>query len=166
MASRVLEGIQKAIDNIGKLPEVLYTHEEGSFHSKQADDCYEDKHIKHIMTRGHASHAERAIRTIKDMIYKRIDKVPGAKWYSSEILSNALVTYNCRIKHSGTSMTPADTRKPENRFDVKTNLDMHRVKRRRYKDVNVGDDVRVYTPKRKTFKKKGLAYGVKIHIRL
>ena len=153
MADHVLEGIKKAIDNMGKLPEVLYTDEEGSFHSKQADDYYKDNHIKHIMTRGHASHAERAIITIKDMIYKRIDKAPGAKWHSSDILSNALVTYNYKMKHSGTSMTPADARKPENIFEVKSNLEMHRVKKRRYKDVNVGDDVRVYT-KKKNFQKE------------
>ena len=58
----------------------------GSFHSKQAEEFYKKHNINHIITRGHAPYAERAIKTIKNMIYKRLESKPDAKWYSTEIL--------------------------------------------------------------------------------
>ena len=57
---------------MGKPPDILYTDDEGSFHSKEAEEYYKNNKINHLITRGHATSAERAIRTIKDMIYKRI----------------------------------------------------------------------------------------------
>lgn len=98
LADDVLNAIKKAITNMGKLPDILYTDDEGSFRSKQAEEYYKNNQIKHLITRGHATYAERAIRTIKDMIYKRIANSPDAKWYSSEILSKALVVYNYKMK--------------------------------------------------------------------
>ena len=54
-------------------------------------------HIQHLVTRGHAPVAERAIRTIKDLIYRRMDKSPDSQWTDPKILSNALVVYNHRM---------------------------------------------------------------------
>ena len=109
-ADDVLDGIKKAITNMGKPPDMLYTDDEGSFHSKQAEEYYKNNKINHLITRGHATYAERAIRTIKDMIYKRIANSPDAKWYSPEILSNALVVYNYKMKNTTTNMTPNDAK--------------------------------------------------------
>ena len=50
-------------------------------------------------------------------------------------------------------MTPNDAKKPENIFQVKAQLEMHRVKKRKYPDISVGDDVRIYT-KKKNFDKE------------
>lgn len=152
-ADDVLDGIKKAITNMGKPPDMLYTDDEGSFHSKQAEEYYKNNKINHLITRGHATYAERAIRTIKDMIYKRIANSPDAKWYSPEILSNALVVYNYKMKNTATNMTPNDAKKPSNIFEVKTNLEIHRIKKRVYPDVEEGDQVRVYT-KKKNFQKE------------
>ena len=91
---------------------MLHADDVGAFHSKQAEEYYKDNQIKHLITRGHAPVAERAIRTIKDLIYKRIDASPGAKWYSAEILSKALVAYHYKMKHTATKMTPAQAKKP------------------------------------------------------
>ena len=90
-ADDVLVGIKEAFNTMGKSPDVLYTDDEGSFHSKQAEQFYKEKSIEHLITRGHAPYAERAIRTIKAMIYKRIEKQPDAKWYSAEIRSLSLI---------------------------------------------------------------------------
>jgi len=85
-ADDVLDGINKnAITDMGKPPDILYTDDEGSFHSKPAEEYYKNNKINHLITRGHATYAERAIRTNKDMIYKRIANTPDAKWYSPEI---------------------------------------------------------------------------------
>ena len=151
-ADDILTAIKEGFRSMGKLPEMIYTDDEGSFHSKQAEAYYRENHIKHLITRGHAAYAERAIRTIKDMIYKRLDANPEAKWYDPGILSNTLVAYNYKMKSSATGMTPAEAKLDKNIFEVKTKLEMHRVKRRRYPDVKEGDEVRIYT-KKKNFQK-------------
>ena len=153
MADHMLEGIKEAFSSMGKLPEMLYTDDEGAFHSKQAEEYYKDNQIKHLITRGHAPVAERAIRTIKDLIYKRIDASPGAKWYSADTLSKALVAYNYKMKHAATKMTPAQAKKPENIFEVKSQLEVNRVKKRKYPNIEVGDEVRIFT-KKKNFQKE------------
>jgi hypothetical protein len=67
-ADDILEAIKQGFENMGKLPEMLYTDDEGSFHSKQAVSYYRENKIKHLITRTHAPYAERAIRTIKAML--------------------------------------------------------------------------------------------------
>jgi hypothetical protein len=52
---------------------MIYSDEETSFMSKYTQDLFKEKKITHITTRGHAPYAERAIRTIKKMIYDRLD---------------------------------------------------------------------------------------------
>ena len=70
LSDDVLDAIKEGISNMGKTPFMLYTDDEGSFNSKEANKFYKDKHTKHIITRGRANYGERAIRTIKNMIYK------------------------------------------------------------------------------------------------
>ena len=53
-------------------------------------------------------------------------------------------------------MTPSDAKEPENIFQVKAQLEMHRVKKRKYPNISVGDDVRIYT-KKKQFDKERVA---------
>ena len=118
LADDVFVGIKEAFSTMGKSQDVSYTDDERSSHSKQAEQFYKEKSIDHLVTRGHAPYAERAIRTIKSMIYKRIEKQPDAKWYSAEILSNALVAYNYKTKPDVTNMTPAEATKPSNHFEV------------------------------------------------
>jgi hypothetical protein len=85
----VLEGIKQCIKNMGEDPISIYTDDEGSFNSKQVKQYFLDSQIQHIVTRGHAPVAERAIRTIKDLMYRRIEKAPDAQWASNEILKSA-----------------------------------------------------------------------------
>ena len=86
----VLEGIKQGIKNLGEKPLSIYSDDEGSFNSKEVKQYFLDNHIQYIITRGHAPVAERGIRTIKDLIYRRIDKAPGSQWSSNEILNNAI----------------------------------------------------------------------------
>ena len=57
------------------------------------------------------------------------------------------------MKNTATNMTPADAKKPINIFEVKSNSEIHRIKKRIYPDVEEGDQVRVYT-KKKHFQKE------------
>ena len=52
---------------------------------------FENENIRHLTTLGHAPVAERQIRTIKDMIYKRIEHTKKEWW---EVLYPVLLTYN------------------------------------------------------------------------
>ena len=54
-------------------PEVKYSDNEPCFSSTKIQDYFRDNHIKHIITLNHAAIAERTIRTIQDMIYKRVE---------------------------------------------------------------------------------------------
>jgi hypothetical protein len=152
-ADDVLEGIKKGIQQMGKKPEVIYSDDEGSFNSKQAQEYYEKENITHMITRGHAPVAERAIRTIKNMLYKRMEAKPESNWYDTEILSNSLVTYNYKNKNRMTNHTPNEARKADKTMDVKTNLELHKISKRKYPDIKVGDNVRYYV-KRKNFQKE------------
>ena len=109
---------------------------------------YEHENITHLITRGHAPFAERAIRTLKNMLYKRMEVKPDNNWYGPEVLSNALVTYNYKNKNSSTNHTPNEARKANKTMDVKTNLELNKLKKRTYPDINVGDNVRYFTKKR------------------
>ena len=149
----VLEGIKQCIKNMGENPISIYTDDEGSFNSKQVKQYFLDSQIQHIVTRGHAPVAERAIRTIKDLMYRRIEKAPDAQWASNEILKSSLTTYNNKMVNRSTKLTPNEARDKKNVLTVKTNLELHRVKKRKYPDINVGDSVRVYT-KKKNFQKE------------
>jgi hypothetical protein len=71
--SDVLEGIKKGFTHMGGKPEVVYSDDEGALNSNEIQTYFNENKIKHIVSRGHAPVAERAIRTIKDLIYRRID---------------------------------------------------------------------------------------------
>jgi hypothetical protein len=85
--------------------------------------------IQHLITRGHAPVAERAIRTIKDLIYRRMDKSSDSQWTDPKILSNALVTYNYKMVNRNTMMTPDKARDKKNTLEVKMNLEMSKVRK-------------------------------------
>ena len=117
----VEKAIEEGIKKMGKKPLTIYSDNEGAFVSNQIRDYFKDNNIKHITTLGHAPVAERQIRTIKNMIYQRVEKT-GQKWH--EVLFAVLLTYNNKLIHSTIKMTPKDALKPENEFNVKLNLEL------------------------------------------
>ena len=74
--------------------------------------------------------AERAIKTIKDMLYKRMKCETTTPWY--ELVHEILFVLNYMRKHSAHGMTPKEARKPENYVEVKSNLENNRIKNRKY----------------------------------
>jgi len=69
----VLEGIKQLIKLMQAKPDTIYSDEEGSFVSNIVQRYLRNEGIRHLVTRAHAPNAERAIRTIKGMIYKRVE---------------------------------------------------------------------------------------------
>ena len=58
----------------GKLPYTIYSDPEGGLVSNEIQALLKKEKIRHLTTLGHAHVAERTIRTIKDLYYKRMDK--------------------------------------------------------------------------------------------
>ena len=129
--------------------------------NKEAIQKYlKDENIEHHRTRAHPNFSERAIRTFKDMLYKRVeaDEKKGKKsiqW--TDYILETLLTYNNQMKHSATGFTPKEARKPSNQFKVKLNLTMKGKKNRIYPELDVGDEVRIFR-KRKPNEKERVSH--------
>jgi hypothetical protein len=147
----VNDAIEKAITKTGKKPITIYSDNEGAFISKEIKRYFENNNIRHLTALGHAPVAERQIRTIKNMVYQRVEKT-GQKWH--EVLFPVLLTYNNKMEHSTTKMTPKEAMKPENQFTVKLNLELKRINSRIYPNINIGDFVKVYKKKDKLDKER------------
>ena len=52
----------------------------------------DQQNVRQIITLGHAPVAERTIRTIRDMLYKRLEHAKSKKW--NELLYQVLLAYN------------------------------------------------------------------------
>ena len=113
--------------------------------SNEIQKYFKDETIRRLTTLGHAPVAERQIRTIKDMIYKRIEYTKKEWW---EVLYSVLLTYNKKMVHNVTKHTPEEALKPSNKSMVKFNLEIKKRSSRRYPDIEVGDTVRIFKKKR------------------
>ncbi len=72
-APTLLEAMKEAITKMGGKPKTIFTDDEGGMNTKLIMQYLEAEHIRHIVTRSHAAVAERTIRTLKAMIYNRIE---------------------------------------------------------------------------------------------
>ena len=90
--------------------------------------------------------AERAIRTIKNLIYARLENT-NKQWTDHDVLYASVLKYNNKMVHHSTKMTPNDARKPASKVDVKTNLELRASHSRKYPEVNVGDKVKMLQQK-------------------
>ena len=147
----ILEAIKEDIKKMGGKPETMYTDNEGAFVSNEIQKYFKDVGIRHITTLSHAPVAERQIRTLKSMIYQRVEKT-NRKWY--DVLGPVLLVYNNKMVHSAIKMTPNEARKPTNELNVKLNLHLNRTKLRKYPNISVGDSVRLYRKKHKLDKER------------
>ena len=95
-----------------------------------------------MRTLNHAQNAERAIRTIKRGLDERLENLGEDKWERwYKFLPQVLEKYNTVEKSSVTHMTAEEARKPENEADVRSQLAIHAVHKRKYPDLKVGDKV-------------------------
>ena len=142
----VLGAIKRCIDAMGGKPESIYSDEEGAFVSNEVQTYLKDINVRHIVTLSHAPVAERQIRTMKDMIYKRIEH-SKKEWY--EVVEAVLDTYNNKLVHSVSKMTPANAMKDSNRGEVKFNLELKAKHTRKYPTISIDDEVRIFKKKDK-----------------
>ena len=145
---------------------MIYTNDESSFNSKELQKYYEENTIEHIITRTHAPVAERAIRTFKDMLYKRIehDEEQGKdniQW--NDYIFEITFIFNNRMVVKNTGMTPVQAMKKENELKVKLNLELSAKRNRKYPEIKTGDKVRIYTKKGRFDKERVPVWSKTIH---
>ena len=142
----VASGMIECLTKMGKKPEMIYTDDEGALNKEAIQNYLKDENIEHHGTRAHPNFSERAIRTFKDMLYKRVEadekkNKENIQW--PDYILEILLTYNNQMKQSATGFTPKEARKPSNQFKVKLNLTMKGKKNRVYPELEVGDEVKI-----------------------
>ena len=143
------EALQKIIKKMGH-PDMIYTDPDATILSAEVKQFFTNSKIKRVMTRLHASMAERATRTIKRELDKRIDK--EVKLWTT-YLPDVLRKYNDTMVHSATGFTPKEATNEANSFEIKTKLEIHAARDRKYPEIHVGDYVRAFR-KRKVGEKE------------
>ena len=153
----LLAGIMEGINKMGKAPELIYSDEEGSLNSSVLKEYFDKEKIETYQTRGHSSFSERYIRTFKNMLFKRVeaDEKKGKEniqW--TDYIFEIMLTYNNKMVHSATGLTPKEAKKPENELKVKANIAMNATKTRKYPDLEKGDKVKIFRKKDKLDKER------------
>ena len=143
VASAMIEGFNK----MGGKPKILYTDDEGALQNASIQEYLNKEGIQHHRTRAHANFSERAIRTFKDMLYKRVeaDEKKGKtniQW--TDYIFEILLTYNNKMEHSTIKMTPKEAMKEKNELKAKQNMTNQATRTRKYPVISVGDKVRIY----------------------
>ena len=87
------------------------------------------------------------IRTFKGLLSKRIEntKVENPQWI--DYIFQIMLTYNNKMIHSSTKMTPQNASRPSNEIDVKTNIELTASHTRKYPELKVGSIIRVLRKK-------------------
>ena len=153
----IAAGMIEALNKMKGKPELLYTDDETALNTQAIQDYLKEQGIAHHRTRGHPNFSERAIRTYKDMLYKRVeaDEKKGKQniqWidYNFEIL----LTYNNKMKHSAIKMTPNEAVKRGNDTTTKINMTIQATRTRKYPEISIGNQVKIYRKKAITEKER------------
>ncbi|HEY9704320.1 MAG TPA: transposase family protein, partial [Allocoleopsis sp.] len=144
----IASGLIECMHKMGKKPKILFTDDETALSSDSIQKYLKEQGIKHLITRTSAWFAERGIKTIKSMLYKRVEssKKKNIQW--NDLIFEILLTYNNKLKNTTTKLTPSDARKPEHEFDVRINLLLNKKHTRLYPELNTNDKVKIYRKKR------------------
>ena len=137
---------------MGGKPETVYSDDEPALSSKYTKQFFNGQHIRFLTTRTHAGVAERQLRTIKDMLHKRMGNSESQDW--SDQIGYVLLAYNHKMVNNSAGMTPYEARKERYHIDVQQNLELRAKHTRKYPDSNVGDQVKIYTQKKRFDKER------------
>ena len=142
---RAMKGI---VGNMGK-PKKIYSDQEPALVGNKFQEWLVDNKILHITTLTHAPSAERAIRTFKDLMTRRLEapKNENIPWHGSVRLA-VLFQYNQKMEQRTIGMTTYDATEKKNEETVRAMLELNAVQKRKYPDVKLGDYVKVYKKKR------------------
>ena len=124
-ASTIIDKMPEIIRRMGGKPKLIFSDDEGALRGDLFREYVEGEGMELHRTRGKANFVERYNRTLKDMIFKRLeaDEKKGKEnidW--SDYLPEVLLTYNNKMKHSATGLTPNEAKKEKNEFRAKLNV--------------------------------------------
>ena len=113
--------LEKTIKDIGKM-EALISDTEGGTNTKEFIRVLNENKIRHIQSSTPVGMIERAIKTIKDLIHKRILglKLVNERWI--DLLPKVVYLYNEKHIHSTTGFTPRQALRPDNKLEVYFNI--------------------------------------------
>ena len=121
----VIQGTKKAIEKMGKKPEIIYTDDEKAVASGEFQAYVESEGIELYRTRGHPAFAERFIKTFKDKLCKRVEndeKNLKTNIQRIDYIDEIMLTYNNKDVHSATGQTPYKARDKDNEFNSRLNI--------------------------------------------
>ena len=144
----VAAGLIECLHKMGKKPNILYTDDEKALSSDDIQKYLNEQNIKHIITRRHANFCERAIRTFKDMLYKRVENSKKKNLPWTDFIYEILLTYKNKLKNTTTKFTPSEATKPQNEFNVRINLLLHKKHTRIYPQLEIGNKVKIFRKKK------------------
>ena len=154
------KAINECISKMGR-PKIIMTDPDASMKGVVIDEWFKrNSDIKQVLTRHHASFAERALRMFKVEMYKLV-KEDVKPWpeYLKQVLhrmneGRQPIDYDNRVHgddkvfpHKATGFTATEAAKPENWLEVHTNMEIQARHRRKYPEIQVGDEVKVYKQK-------------------
>ena len=150
------EALDKIVAVIGK-PKVMYSDPDSALGGNEMKGWFTRNNIRNVISKQHASIAERGIRYLKNRLDDKLapdryrDEGPESFWkkHYKPIVDH----YNQKNKQDTTNMTPDDAVKPENEYDVKTNLEIKAKHDLKYPVLDIGDTVRAFK-KRPKFSKE------------
>ena len=160
----ILAGVMENIKKMDGKSKLIYIDGEESFNDQSVIDYLKDENIELHRTRGHPAFAERAIRTFKDMFYKRVEndeKKGKENIQCGDYLHEILLTYNNAMKHSSHGLEPIEARKKKNELNVKLKLSMNAKTNRIYPEVDVGDTVKILRKRKPNEKERESAISHK-----
>ena len=155
----LIRAMGEIVKAMGKPKKIYSDYEPGMENSIEFPKWLEENNILHIVTRSHANTAERAIRTFKDLLTRRIENKeiePGEVWYTTKILYAILLKYNNKMVNRTIGMTPEQATDPKNEAHVRAMLEINAIRKRKYPDIKVGDRVKIYK-KKKVFDKERIS---------
>ena len=136
------EAVLKTLNIIFKKmgdPMSIYSDDDAACKSK-VKEFLDGLGINQIVTLTHANVVEWWIRTLKLGIHDRV-RVTNAKW---EDMVKPVVKKYINTIHSSTNHTPKEAYYDKISPDVIANLTMKILNKRKYKNISVGDEVKVY----------------------
>jgi hypothetical protein len=139
----VIAGVMEGFVKMDHKPKMIYCDGEGALRSNLFKEFCAERKIKLIQTQTHAWVVERFIRTMKNAINKRLENDETGEKTWKDFLFEILLTYNRKDIHSAHGMTPVQARLDKNLMNVKANLEMKRVSKRKYPTIVVGSNVKV-----------------------
>lgn len=152
-ANEVTMAMKEIFKKMGTCKE-LFSDDEGAMSSKPFKQLLKENSIKHLITLSHASHAEKFIQRVKNMIMTRINGMDEqVSWI--KLLPIALTKYNEKTIHDTIGMTPAQATLKRNEIEVLFNIASKSKHARRYPPLHIGSFVRKFKKGDNVGSKKG-----------